>query len=245
MKMVVYKGWKDLFALWAQGEKEITPCRTRWPFRVENGILICEEKGLRYAVGVPATETYPRLFYYLISRWRNRISDRKKLEDLGGIPIMPFELAAAMESLDRGDLSPKGVLDIHEDDAGVFILIQKWVLRKGEVANKDTSWRKCRVRTLSGSLSVTHRQRNGQPKVTVVAEWKDETVLRLILQAHRSPSVNWVKDALYVAASRALGAGKAISLQRMGSLVVGGIRAPSSIGLSVMPTPSYLVKPID
>jgi hypothetical protein len=244
---IKYKSWCELFTLWTKGETDLIPCRGRWPYVVDKDILIYNDKAKqRYGVGIPATTSTPRLFYYLVSHWRERISDRRKLEDYGGVPVMPYELADALGQLDRLDLAPLCALDRASDDAAAMAFVQNWVDARGTMPGGYHKWRTYGLTVSGRELHVSYRGRSQTPTSKKTAVWDDDGLtLRLLSQSFRRPAVCWVKDAVYVAASRALGGGllpEGFTLRKLGDVQQGGVlSSQNGAVIGVKGTPRYLL----
>jgi hypothetical protein len=192
-----YVSWTDLFTQWVRGADSLTPARGNWDLRVEAGMLY---RGAE-VVGVPMNRPPPRPFWYLVSAWRRRYALRVKLEEHGGIPCMPFELAGVLVRSGRAALSPKGT-DTSDPDGYDFIL--RWLTHsRGFIGGMD--WRDYRIQAQGQKLELGQKFR-GQPRTTTIARRKDGA-LELLGHVGRSPGVLWVRDAVYVALGRLVGAG--------------------------------------
>lgn len=256
--MQTYSSWTELIKLWAGGAQAIRPQRVSWQYRVEDDVLIWREEKLDkkagrvvsvdHGVGYPATKTYPRMFYYDITNWRVRLAERTKLEELGGVPVLPFELVAPLVDADRPDLLSK---DRGEHDFAALEHAKDWVQSKGSLSG-GLNWRKYRIETQNREFHLAMRVRTRLAKDFIdtkgYSDWVvgafTDSAFRLLGQTGRNTDVGWIRDAIYAALSRQLGAGllpDSLTIERLGFAGCGA-KAVEGGTMEIFPTPTYLTE---
>lgn len=207
---VRYSSWEDLATKWGRGIRDLSPSRSTWEYRVRNDILFRKrpqdvgENGTPVGMAsVSRGENGLRYFFYRMSNWRMRMSDRAELSFYGGIPVMDVEMTEMLKGL---DLMPRA--GYHEREALDFV--RKWVEQKGRVANGERAdWCGNIVQADEAKLLVGYMSKSRSAAATVdVARFDHEQgVLFLKGQAGRNQAVTWIRDALYSAIALASGAG--------------------------------------
>lgn len=199
-----YTSQSDLFRLWASGYSALEPCDRRWAYWVLDDRLLFyrgKSESSPVCVGIPAGSK-PRRFFYLLSHWRLRTADRERLEDFGGLPAMPHELALKLLAEGVGRLAPDNWL---VDDQDAMHYVQQWVSTLGAPAERGQPFRDGFLGAHDKVLVLARKYR-GSVLETIVGQFHGEE-LHVPGHVGRSPLTNWVKDALIAAASRAKGAG--------------------------------------
>lgn len=256
--MQTYSSWSHLLKLWAGGASALRPQRVSWQYRVEDDVLIWREEKVDkktsaktyvdHGVGYPATKTDPRLFYYDISHWRVRLAERTKLEEMGGVPVLPFELVAPLVDADRPDLVSK---DRGEHDFAALEHAKDWVTSMGSLSG-GLNWRKYRVESHDKEFHLSMRVRNRLATDFIdtqgYRDWIlarfDASLVLLLGQTGRNTDVGWIRDAVYIALSRQKGAGllsDSVGIERLGQAGCGA-RALSGGSMEIFPTPPYLTE---
>jgi len=212
-----YHSRYELFRLWtAEGMASLEPERSSWELHVRGPLLIRRREGNPEVVGLRCAGDPPRPFWYLVSAWRGRLSTRTELEQLGGMPAMPFEFFSMLHDLGTEGLAPA---DVQPGDVAGWRFVWDWVVSSGSKQGNHL-WREYGLGLKAGQLTVARKVRTGTVSVSPVALFEDPTHLRLLGHARGSPSVLWVRDAVYVCVGRALAAGRLLpgfELLRMGT----------------------------
>ena len=209
--MSPYTSLLDLFRRWCGGERTISPSRQRWALRVVDDVLY--DEGL--VVGLRVPKSVPPCFFYLVTHFSGRFSLRERLEDYGGVPILPHELKYRL--IDMGWDEDARRVTAESDDELAYTAIQSWVL-----GGKTTShWRGCLImgdndphtgltvgRVIRGCASTTLVAKWGLPG-TDAPPWENKPhVFYLLGQVRRNPPVLWARDAVYTTLGRLAGEGK-------------------------------------
>lgn len=240
--MTTYLSLLDLFRKWGEGEKNIAPSRSRWSLYVKDNLLYDGDE----VVGFLIEKAMPRGFYYLITHFAGSFALRQRLEDYGGVPLMPHELARCLQA--KGWKLFWRDRDIAEDAVTFDGSISSWV--SGNATPRSCYWKDCLLH-LSGEGISVGRVIRGSPKTVIVAAYGlrgadmppsggKPTILHLLGQVRRNPPVLWVRDAVYVHIGRLMGSGHLPANLLVQSF--GGIRTPV---ITIRPFRPWLLEEVD
>ena len=236
--------WTDLMTRWRAGIfRDILPARPSWGFAVQDDVLVRRRGTGWVAVAVPATAERPRYFLYDVAAYRRSLRDRLEIESLGCFPVLPVELVRILNAMGRSDVAPKGV-DAGDDE--VLELVRCWLLAavRGEPLFAMARFRRDLVKARGPKVVIESKSARGVAATTIAELAADGQRIHLVGHLGRSPARNMVKDAVWVAVSRARGLRQlpeGFGLVRSGPVGGAGMQ-PTQEVLRPVATPASLLR---